>query len=260
MSKIGQLPIQILDGVTVDINNLPAGKAGKLISINGPKGKLAIIVDELVTVKQEETNLLVSVSKTTKFAKSIWGTTRKLIDNMVKGVSTGWSKKLELVGTGYRAEVQGNTLVLTVGYSHPIKIEAPEGINFKVEKGWLTENNADENYIVLNRYTTVWNELETSKISSEPKYAYYKALTPSFSYFSISVKENITSEISIENVSMASTVNFTEQTEVANESKKVKEEAVGKWRYSSLLVIAVVSFVIVPICYLIYKKAIKRFK
>ena len=133
-------------------------------------------------------------------------------------------------------------------------------INFKVEKGWLTENNPDENYIVLNRYTTVWNELETSKISSEPKYAYYKALTPSFSYFSISVKENITSEISIENVSMASTVNFTEQTEVANESKKVKEEAVGKWRYSSLLVIAVVSFVIVPICYLIYKKAIKRFK
>ncbi|KKP47711.1 MAG: 50S ribosomal protein L6 [Candidatus Woesebacteria bacterium GW2011_GWA1_33_30] len=143
MSKIGQLPIQILDGVTVDINNLPAGKAGKLISINGPKGKLAIIVDELVTVKQEETNLLVSVSKTTKFAKSIWGTTRKLIDNMVKGVSTGWSKKLELVGTGYRAEVQGNTLVLTVGYSHPIKIEAPEGINFKVEKGIITVDGVD---------------------------------------------------------------------------------------------------------------------
>ena len=62
---------------------------------------------------------------------------------MVKGVSTGWSKKLELVGTGYRAEVQGNTLVLTVGYSHPIKIEAPEGINFKVEKGIITVDGVD---------------------------------------------------------------------------------------------------------------------
>ena len=136
MSKIGQLPIQILEGVKVEINN-------KLISISGPKGKLAITVDELVTVKQEETNLLVSVSKTTKFAKSIWGTTRKLIDNMVKGVSVGWSKQLELIGTGYRAEVQGNVLVLTVGYSHPIKITAPDGVNFKVEKGVITVDGLD---------------------------------------------------------------------------------------------------------------------
>ena len=66
---------------------------------------------------------------------------------MVKGVSEGWSKQLELVGTGYRAEVQGKTLVLTVGYSHPVKIEAPEGINFKVEKGIVTVDGIDRQLV-----------------------------------------------------------------------------------------------------------------
>lgn len=140
MSKIGQLPIQTPSGVTVEITN-------KTINVNGPKGKLSIVVDDLVTVKQEESNLIISVSKETKFAKSIWGTTRKLISNMVKGVADGWSKQLELVGTGYRAEVQGNTLVLTVGYSHPIKIEAPTGVSFKVEKGIITVDGIDRQIV-----------------------------------------------------------------------------------------------------------------
>ncbi|HLD91799.1 MAG TPA: 50S ribosomal protein L6 [Patescibacteria group bacterium] len=140
MSKIGQLPILIPSGVTVEI-------AGKTVSVNGPKGKLSITLNDLVGLKQEENNLLVSVKKETKFAKSIWGTTRKLIDNMVKGVVEGWSKQLELVGTGYRAEVQGKTLILTVGYSHPIKIEAPEGVNFKVEKGIITVDGTDRQVI-----------------------------------------------------------------------------------------------------------------
>ena len=66
---------------------------------------------------------------------------------MVKGVTDGWSKQLELVGTGYRAEVQGKTLVLTVGYSHPVKIEAPDGVNFKVEKGIITVDGPDRQII-----------------------------------------------------------------------------------------------------------------
>lgn len=140
MSKIGQLPIQIPNGVTVEI-------LGKVVTVNGPKGKLTITVDDLVTAKQEESNLIITISKNTKFAKSIWGTTRKLISNMVKGVTEGWSKQLELVGTGYRAEVQGNTLVLTVGYSHPIKIEAPAEINFKVEKGIITVDGIDRQIV-----------------------------------------------------------------------------------------------------------------
>jgi large subunit ribosomal protein L6 len=69
---------------------------------------------------------------------SLFGTTRALINNDVKGVSEGWSKKLELVGTGFKAELLGSTLSLTVGYSHPVKIEAPEGITFKVEKTFVT--------------------------------------------------------------------------------------------------------------------------
>ena len=140
MSKIGQLPIQIPNGVTIDI-------AGKTVNVSGPKGKLSIVVNDLIGLKQEEGNLLVSVSKETKFAKSIWGTTRKLISNMVKGVTEGWSKQLELIGTGYRAEVQGNILVLTVGYSHPIKVEAPEGVSFKVEKGIITVEGPDRQII-----------------------------------------------------------------------------------------------------------------
>lgn len=140
MSKIGQLPIQIPTGVTVEILK-------KDVIINGPKGKLTITINDLVIVKQEDINLIVSVSRNTKFAKSIWGTTRKLIDNMVKGVSLGWFKQLELVGTGYRAEVQGNTLVLTVGYSHPIKIEAPVGVSFKVEKGVITVDGIDRGVV-----------------------------------------------------------------------------------------------------------------
>ncbi len=140
MSKIGQLPIQIPSGVTIEIT-------GKTVNVSGPKGKLSIVVNDLVSIKQEEGNLLVSVTKETKFAKSIWGTTRKLISNMVKGVTDGWSKQLELVGTGYRAEVQGKTLVLTVGYSHPVKIEAPDGVNFKVEKGIITVDGPDRQII-----------------------------------------------------------------------------------------------------------------
>lgn len=140
MSKIGQLPIQIPNGVTIDVS-------GKTVNVSGPKGKLSIVVNDLVGLKQEDGNLLVSVTKETKFAKSIWGTTRKLISNMVKGVTEGWSKQLELIGTGYRAEVQGNTLVLTVGYSHPIKIEAPEGVSFKVEKGIITVEGLDRQII-----------------------------------------------------------------------------------------------------------------
>lgn len=140
MSKIGKLPIQIPSGVMVEIS-------GKNVSISGPKGKLTIQTNNLLDLKQKDNYLIVNCSKETKFAKSIWGTTRKLVDNMIKGVSVGWTKQLELVGTGYRAEVQGKTLVLTVGYSHPIKIEAPSDITFKVEKGIITVEGIDKSVV-----------------------------------------------------------------------------------------------------------------
>ena len=134
MSKIGNLPIEIPEGVEVVVS-------AKKIEVTGAKGKLSFNLDDLIRVEKTEGVISVSVIKDTKYAKSIWGTTRKLISNMIIGVSKGWSKQLELIGTGYKAEVQGNTLILTVGYSHPVKVDAPSDITFKVEKNvkYLTE-------------------------------------------------------------------------------------------------------------------------
>ncbi len=127
MSKIGKLPIKIPSGVTVEI-------AGSEVKITGAKGERVRHVARGVEVKVENGEILVSVRGSSKPMMSLHGTTRALLANDVKGVTEGWKKQLELVGTGFRAEVAGNTLSLTIGYSHPVKIEAPKGITFKVEK------------------------------------------------------------------------------------------------------------------------------
>ena len=92
-------------------------------------------------------NLLISSKDKSKLGRALYGTIRSLVSNMVKGVSQGWSKTLELVGTGYRAEVSGDTLVLSVGYSHPVKIEAPKGITFKVMKNEVTVEGVDKELV-----------------------------------------------------------------------------------------------------------------
>lgn len=141
MSKIGQLPISIPSGVTVDIS-------GGTVNVAGPKGKLEVnFKKDLIDVKVEEGNVIVSPKKESKIARSMWGTTRMLIANHIKGVTEGWKKQLELVGTGYRSEVQGTKLVLTVGYSHPVNIEAPEGITFKVEKSVINVDGIDKQVV-----------------------------------------------------------------------------------------------------------------
>lgn len=141
MSKIGQLPITIPNGVTLEIN-------GGTVNISGPKGKLEVnFKKDLLDVKVEEGQVKVSTKKDSKIARSVWGTTRMLIANHIKGVTEGWKKQLELVGTGYRSEVQGNKLVLTVGYSHPVNIEAPEGITFKVEKSVINVDGIDKQVV-----------------------------------------------------------------------------------------------------------------
>lgn len=140
MSKIGGLPIKIIEGTTVEI------KDGKVLVV-GPKGNLEVGIPKTVEVKIDGGALLLSSKKEDKQASSIFGTTRAIIANAVSGVSAGWSKKLELVGTGFRAEVNGKTLILTVGYSHPVKIEAPEGISFKVEKNIITVEGIDKEMV-----------------------------------------------------------------------------------------------------------------
>lgn len=131
MSKIGKAPINIPEGVTVSVDGLE-------VSVVGPRGSLKRKFSRKVNIEIKEGKILVSAKGTGKSTLSVWGTTRAIIAGMVEGVVNGWKKELELVGTGYRAEVQGTTLILTVGYSHPVNIEAPEGIAFKVEKTIIT--------------------------------------------------------------------------------------------------------------------------
>lgn len=131
MSKIGKLPIKIPANVSIEIN-------GEKVTVTGPKGVLVVINNNLIKIENSDGVLTLLSDKESKFAKSVWGTIRVLVNNAVIGVVEGWSKQLELVGTGYRAEIQGTTLVLTVGYSHPVKIEAVEGIIYRVEKNIIT--------------------------------------------------------------------------------------------------------------------------
>lgn len=127
MSRIGKKPVKIPEGVTVKMD-------GNVLSATGPKGSLNLEIRPEVKVTVEDKNLLIErVSETAK-AKSLHGLTRTLVENTVMGVSQGWNKGLELVGVGYRAEVSGTTLVLNVGFSHPVKYPAPNGITFEVSE------------------------------------------------------------------------------------------------------------------------------
>ena len=121
MSRLGKLPVEIPSGVTATVN-------GALLSIKGPKGELSFNVPETVTLSHEDNALTVKPSDETKKARAMWGTARAHILNMVNGVSNGFTKNLELVGVGYRAQAQGNKLNLSLGFSHPVVYSVPEGI------------------------------------------------------------------------------------------------------------------------------------
>lgn len=136
MSKIGRQPITIPQGVTVEVS-------GHEVKVTGPKGTLVKKLPRGIEVEVNGTEIQVVAKGKSKTVMSLFGTIRSLINNDVKGVSEGWSKKLELVGTGFRAEVAGKVLTLIVGYSHPVKIEAPEGVSFKVEKTFVTVEGAN---------------------------------------------------------------------------------------------------------------------
>ena len=140
MSKIGKQPVIIPAGVTVE-------GTGHTVTVTGPKGMMKRRFAPEIGVEVVDGNVIVSAKGSGKYVMALFGTTRALINNDVTGVSTGWSKKLELVGTGFRAEVAGPELTLTVGYSHPVKIKAPEGITFKVEKLSVTVEGFDRELV-----------------------------------------------------------------------------------------------------------------
>jgi len=129
MSRIGKQPIKIPQGVNVEIN-------GSNVSVKGPKGELSYEVRPEIEVKQTDGKLMFEIKKDSeknKKSKAYWGLTRALIANMVFGVSEGFEKKLELVGVGYRAKSDPKGVSFTLGYSHPVIFEKPEGIEIEVE-------------------------------------------------------------------------------------------------------------------------------
>jgi large subunit ribosomal protein L6 len=125
MSRIGRKPIEIPQGVTVDV------KPGAVM-VKGPKGELSQSVSSQMTVAEENGTVTVTRPTDRGEDRALHGLTRSLIANMVVGVTDGFSKQLEIQGVGYRARLQGNSLELSVGYSHPVSITAPEGIEFEV--------------------------------------------------------------------------------------------------------------------------------
>ena len=126
MSKIGRLPITIPQAVTLTI-------AGNVVTVKGPKGELTYTVPKRITVEQAEGQLVVSRKSEEKSVRALHGLTRALIDNMVTGVTDGFTKNLELVGTGYRARLEGTKLILSLGFSHEVEFVPPAGISLKVE-------------------------------------------------------------------------------------------------------------------------------
>jgi large subunit ribosomal protein L6 len=125
MSRIGKQPIPVPTGVEVTIEP-------ELVRVKGPKGELQERVSAAMVVKQEDGQIVVARPTDRGEHRALHGLTRSLIANMVEGVTGGFEKRLEIQGVGYRAQLQGRKLVLALGYSHPVEVEAPEGIEFEV--------------------------------------------------------------------------------------------------------------------------------
>ncbi len=124
MSRVAKNPVALPSGVEVKAD-------GKQVTVKGSKGALVHRVHDLVTMKQEGSELTFSANDESKAANALAGTTRALLNNMVVGVSQGFERKLELVGVGYRAQAQGKVLNLTLGFSHPVNFEVPEGVTIE---------------------------------------------------------------------------------------------------------------------------------
>ena len=123
MSRIGRLPIPVPDGVEVKID-------GSTVSVKGPKGEMTRTFNPVVDFSLDDGELKVTRKSDEKFHRAMHGTARSILDNMVTGVKDGFDRYLEIHGVGYRAELKGKTLVLHMGYSHPVEMDPPEGVEF----------------------------------------------------------------------------------------------------------------------------------
>ena len=141
MSRVGKKPISIPEGVEVKI-------AGDAVKIKGPKGELTQVLHSAVILNQEDGEMTVSVHNPENVKeRALWGLFRKLLSNMVEGVTKGFEKKLEINGVGYRAETQDKKLILNVGYSHSVEFNFPEGTNMEVAKNVITVSGIDKQLV-----------------------------------------------------------------------------------------------------------------
>jgi len=142
MSRTGRKPIPLPQGVEVKVE-------GSLIGIKGPKGTLEVSLNKGITAQVEDRNFSLDRADDEKKSRAFHGLARALMANAITGVSTGWSKALDIVGIGYRAEKQGNTVVFSLGYSHPINFEIPQGIDIEVDgkANRITVNGIDRQQV-----------------------------------------------------------------------------------------------------------------
>jgi large subunit ribosomal protein L6 len=131
MSRVGKKPIQIPKDVSVILED-------SILKVTGPKGTLQQTVSHPISFEMGENEVFVTPKEQIKNVSAFWGLYRALLQNMITGVTEGFTKKLRIEGVGYRVALQGQTLVLNLGYSHPIEITAPEGIAFEVEKNTIS--------------------------------------------------------------------------------------------------------------------------
>ncbi|RFB04401.1 50S ribosomal protein L6 [Parvularcula marina] len=141
MSRIGKKPVPVPSGVDAKVD-------GQTVSAKGPKGQMEFVVNELCLVKMGDDGVEVTPINKSKEARSMWGMSRTMVANIFEGVSTGFVRKLELVGVGYRAQMKGQTLVLALGYSHDVEFNPPEGISITVGKPTEIEISGRDKQVV----------------------------------------------------------------------------------------------------------------
>jgi large subunit ribosomal protein L6 len=148
MSRIGKAPIPIPDKVSVTLDGLS-------VTIKGPKGELRRTLPSGVLISQDGDRVVVAADGGSRRARERHGLCRTLVANMIQGVSEGFSRRLEIIGVGYRAQVQGRKLVVSAGYSHPVEMIAPEGITFAVENNTLVTVSGYDKEMVGNEAAKV---------------------------------------------------------------------------------------------------------
>ncbi|QQG45037.1 MAG: 50S ribosomal protein L6 [Candidatus Sungiibacteriota bacterium] len=140
MSRIGKKPIPVPVGVAVSLD-------GSNLVVKGPKGELTRLLHPDIAIEIKEGEISVTTRRQTKKTPALWGLFRSLIANMIVGVTAGYEKKLEFEGVGYRANLEGDTLIMQLGFSHPARLEAPSGIKFSVEKNSITILGIDKELV-----------------------------------------------------------------------------------------------------------------